>query len=505
MTISLSATPSFTIHPPVPAIDDSTPGAGTRQSTAQARSSPRVSPRDAEFIYNSQDASVMPATPRLVRDVGPGVVTPRVALDPDVPLQPVEGRFVYPEGDPRCHAALSFSAAARTVEMFEQALGEPVRWAFPRRQLTVVPDGGETWNAYYDRNAASVTFFHGRDPVTGQTVWSGDSGEVVTHETAHALLDALRPRYMQAWSVDALAFHEAFGDVLAMTASLLDDSAVERLLAQTRGDLRQPNLVAETGEAFGTAVNHASARDRTGGGYVRTALNRFRYQDPGDLPDSGSPNLLTSEPHSFARVWTGAMYDLLVDMVGRKQGEGMEARAALRSAGEEMLGLQARLFDFAPDANPTFASLGHALVEADMKLTNGRNADALQKVLEERRIFPQPRGAGRSRPGHLLGGEPEEPVPISVTLRGHGFAMFEGAVAQASWVPGADPGDPSTARAQVIEDLRRLVANGRIRYNEPGYRMQPPRDYFDSRGRPYLGYVDWRDGQMHVERLMIAS
>ena len=43
-------------------------------------------------------------------------------------------------------------------------------------------------------------------------VYAAASGEVCAHQTGHALLDALRPRYFGCFAPEVTAYHEAVGD-----------------------------------------------------------------------------------------------------------------------------------------------------------------------------------------------------------------------------------------------------------------------------------------------------
>src|SRR5437879_1450998 len=83
--------------------------------------------------------------------------------------------------------------------------------------LPVVLDDGVDLNAFYTRGGfgagPGLHFFHAN--VGGRTYFSGESPDVVCHEMGHAVLDALRPQLFNAQTIEAAAFHEAFGDMTA--------------------------------------------------------------------------------------------------------------------------------------------------------------------------------------------------------------------------------------------------------------------------------------------------
>jgi hypothetical protein len=57
---------------------------------------------------------------------------------------------------------------------------------------------------------------------------------------------------------------------------------------------------------------------------LRDANNAFRYRSPAALPAGASDDALSSEPHSFSRVFTGAFYDLLARLIARALRETPE-------------------------------------------------------------------------------------------------------------------------------------------------------------------------------------
>src|SRR5690606_11574372 len=127
----------------------------------------------------------------------------------------------------------------------------------------VSPETGEWPNAFYARQMKGIHFFDVKGTSTG------NSGEVVSHEAGHAILDAIRPNYLGGTGAETGAFHEAFGDVLAMLMTLGNDQAVDKIVAQTEGgDLStKRNALSDMGEDFGNQIG------RKGG--IRTSFNKF--------------------------------------------------------------------------------------------------------------------------------------------------------------------------------------------------------------------------------------
>ncbi|MHB2021452.1 MAG: hypothetical protein ACYCW6_31360, partial [Candidatus Xenobia bacterium] len=307
-------------------------------------------PQDVEVSYNPQDSTVMDAQPIIIHGVSEGPQTDKVKLK--AKLTPVNGQYVYDPTDAQYHGAVSFATVNHTIDVFSQALGHPIDWAF-RGKLGIKPDDGKMLNAYYQRFDKSLHFFHDTDKVSGQTVYSADSGEVVSHETGHAMLDGLRPAYMESWSPDPAAFHESFGDVMALMVALQDDRVLDRVVQQTGGDLSKPNIAANLGEQLGVAINDNAGKNVTGGNYTRTAINDFTWQDPSTLPDKGDATHLGSEAHSFSRLWTGAIYKVLTGMVNENLKAGQAPKDAIKNADTELLKLYANLFKTAPEGDFT--------------------------------------------------------------------------------------------------------------------------------------------------------
>ena len=117
--------------------------------------------------------------------------------------------------DYRFHAQNVYALVMKTLARFEFALGRRLGWSFHSHQLKIAPHGMVDANAFYSGGDEGLVFgyFAGQN---GKPVYTCLSHDIVVHETTHALLDCLRERYMYPSGPDQAAFHEGFGDVVAL-------------------------------------------------------------------------------------------------------------------------------------------------------------------------------------------------------------------------------------------------------------------------------------------------
>jgi hypothetical protein len=304
----------------------------------------------------------------------------------------------HPLGDPEFLFWQSREAALAAVATYEGLHGKKVtRWARSsnRRKLDLQPNAGTDLNAYYD--GQSLSFF---EYTTGsKTTWSGASTDVVSHEAGHALLDQARPDLWDSSYTETNAFHEAFGDCVAILTAF-EDSAT-RLLVRTK--IRRQNFVEATAEDLSDGVRRALGASHPAA-KPRHAHNTFKWALPSTLPASGPPNVLSSEVHSFARVFTGCFYDtilnILRDRIGASQAPtSTQLVAAVRTAGKLLLRAAAE----APLAVRFFQSVGRAMVLADQAANNGANRMAIHDAFQKHNVALG--SAAMLAPVAALGGE----------------------------------------------------------------------------------------------------
>ena len=285
------------------------------------------------------------------------------------------------ESNPQSHQQTVYAVAMMTIGNFERALGRRILWAdrmpgyefVPR--LRIYPHALRGANAFYSPEQKALLFGYfkvdSRDEVhaPGSTVFTCLSHDIVAHETTHALLDGLHRRFIEPTHPDSLAFHEAFADLVALFQHFTFPRVLRHQIAQTRGDLKQHNLLAELAQEFGRALgNH---------GALRSALR--------DKPD---PNVLAStmEPHERGAILVAAVFDAFTSIYSARASRimrlataesGVPPRGALADllvdeladeaakTADHFLGMCIRAVDYCPPAGVTFGNYLRVLITAD--------------------------------------------------------------------------------------------------------------------------------------------
>lgn len=301
------------------------------------------------------------------------VVTPtpdRPAAKMSFKVNPLPAPAIYATDTTDFVAWQAREGALRALITFEKIAGPLVGWTgkASKRKLNLYPDLGEDLNAYYDQD--SVSFFEFK--IGAKTVYSGASTDVVAHEVGHAILDALRPDLWNVNMMEVAAFHEGFGDCLAVMTAL-SDRATRIAMLKSNAKLAKSNFAEATAEQLSWAIgkhlgtSHNAAKPRR-------ALNKFKWAFPHSLPMDGNASVLINEIHSFGQLTSGCYYDLIGEIF--RAGPGGEARlwAACQKA-TKLLVLAAK----SALVKPRFLeAVGRAMILADRQ--QGTNADGSGKT-----------------------------------------------------------------------------------------------------------------------------
>src|SRR5262245_43225514 len=284
-------------------------------------------------------------------------------------------KAVFKPGTPEFLFWQCREAALTALSVWERIDGKITSWARSAnpKKLELRPNAGEDLNAYYD--GQSLSFF---EFTTGtKTTFSGASTDVVAHEAGHAVLDSLRPDLWDDLYIETGAFHEAFGDCVAILTALGDRVQRDKLRS-TVPNLDAENFLETTAEDLSDGVKrelgatHPAAKPRH-------ARNDFVWQLPSALPKVGPPDVLSSEIHSFARVFTGCFYDLIrLIYTSASTRSDAALRNAARTAGK-LLGAAARQ---APVMPRFFRSIGRTMVLVDQSMNKGANRQAIHDAFD---------------------------------------------------------------------------------------------------------------------------
>jgi len=322
------------------------------------------------------------------------VLVPIQVSAPDQAKQPLSFRIsgttpppkIYQPGTSNFRFYACAAALRRTANFWGPLVAPGTRWVVGSR-LPVNLDDGVDLNAFYTRggfgDGPGLHFFH--DNVNGRTFFSAESPDVACHEMGHAVLDAVRPQLFDATTIEAAAFHESFGDMTAILSALQVPSFRQKVFDESAGVLNRASRLSRLAEQLGFAIriHHPDAVEAD---CLRNAVNSFFYRDPQTLPPSAPATQLSSEPHSFSRVFTAAFLDVLAGIlkVIRNPVSVTDIVQATRDAGALLL---AGVAD-APVVPDYFSQVAaHMISAGDAAPFNGKYRDVLKSAFVRRGIL----------------------------------------------------------------------------------------------------------------------
>ena len=338
------------------------------------------------------------------------------------------------EGNPQFHQQFVYTVAMKTIRHFESALGRRVVWrprlVRPRasadgrsgkwrndhiQRLRIHPHALRDANAYYDPDKVALLFgyFAAADQFQGANypgglVFTCLSPDIVAHETTHAILDSIHPRYIEDTNPDVAAFHEGFADIVALLQRFTFRELVENRLYAAAGRLdRQGFILGELATQFGEALkgNRGALRNMIGamdskGRWQPLTPSPSDYASNVEAHDRGAV-LVATIFDAFQRIYNFRTRDLLriatngtgvlpegsisADLVGRLAGEAADIA-------EHLLHICIRALDYSPPNDITFGAYLRALITADLDIAPEDETGyrvALIEAFRARGIFPE--------------------------------------------------------------------------------------------------------------------
>jgi len=397
--------------------------------------------------------------------------------EPDPEGKPLTYRFATPAPPQGKAGTAGFrywtnvEALRRGADFWAKHIGTS-RWQTGAK-LQVLLDEGEDLNAYYDRNA--LNFFHGQGPKG--MVYSGESPDVACHEMGHAILDTIKPDLWNTGAQEVAAFHESFGDMSSILCALQLDDMRKTIIAETGGHLYRNSRLSRLAEQLGEAIR-ARYPDAADPDCLRNAVNSFSYRDPLQLPSRAPASHLSSEPHSFSRVFTGAFFEGLGGMgAAMAGGSGAVDEGQLLSISAQMAEILVNAIRRASVVPNFFAQVAAAMVAWSGQL-NAAYPGILKAVFVRRGILsfqtamqPQSAVMALGVSANVLPAPQEIGIPAEQYGVGESLLLVHAASQQRSFVASAaDPmfGELSshsaeTAARAFVDDL---FQNGRVRHEQ---------------------------------------
>lgn len=258
------------------------------------------------------------------------------------------GDFIEVPNTPAFDAVHTYCVVRQTLTLYQRAMGGtnlPWQWnsGSDVTPLQVYPHYGEGLNAFYSRSGRRLAFLHqtAKSPV----VYACRSLDIVAHETGHAILDALKPAWIQmANPPQTGGLHESFGDLTSIFLALAQYDQVEAIVAQTKSNLHNKTFLADLAEQFGLALGRPNG--------LRNADNNLKLSDVGN------------EVHAISQVFTGAVYDILADFFAYERKPFLRDDASvLQEVGQYVASLVLRAMMWAPDTAATFADVANRMLE----------------------------------------------------------------------------------------------------------------------------------------------
>jgi subtilisin family serine protease len=317
------------------------------------------------------------------------------------------------ESNPQFHQQMAYAVAMRTIDRFERALGRKALWARRRppitddgyvQKLRIYPHALREANAYYDPEKIALLFgyFPAADSsgsvVRGSVIFGVVSHDIVAHETTHALLDGLHPRYSERTNVDMAAFHEAFADIVALFQHFSMPESLTRQIRKAQGSTADiARRLGQLAQQFGQATGMHGALRRFVG---EVGASAPVLTDDMTEPHTRGAILVSAVFAAFLTIYQSRCADLIrlatngsgilpggeisVDLANRLASEASKTA-------EHVLNMCIRALDYCPPVNLEFGDYLRAIVTADRDLVRDDNRGyrvAFIDAFRERGIVP---------------------------------------------------------------------------------------------------------------------
>ena len=292
-------------------------------------------------------------------------------------------------GSQQFHQMNAWAILQHALDFYEDGwgLGRRIPWGFDGSRLIVVPHAGPGENAYYDRASKSLQFYyfdHGKE-----RIYTCLSTDIIHHEFGHAILDGIRPLFIEAVSPETAAFHEFVGDFTAILIALRNTPFRHQLIEATGGDISKESTLTSVAEQFGKAVQNKP--------YLRSARNKLTMSEVAG----------NQRPHYMSQVLTGAMFDIIIKLSKQylDRRDNATVPQAFWNTIQRMQFMALQPLDLLPPVDVTFKDYALAVLRAE-EISNPSDPDDYREMMLDvfikRGILDTAAGAALSNPHHVF-------------------------------------------------------------------------------------------------------
>ncbi|TNM61864.1 hypothetical protein [Aliirhizobium smilacinae] len=404
-------------------------------------------------------------------------------------------------------------ALRRGADFWAVALAPKADWHCGSRISVKLSNVLSCWNAEYNRQ--SLIFYRGQLK-PGIFLYTADSADILCHELGHAVLDTVQPPLWSLCDTEIAAFKEAFGDLSAILCALQVETIRVAILAAGAGEIFCNSRLSRIAEKFGSALYTLFPNDAEPD-CLRNAYNAFCYTPPSTLPSNGPSSILTAKPHSFSRIFTGAMLEILSGMLALHPAPTPNL---LRDATLDLRDIIIESVRSAPFVPQYYAALATEMVLA----AGSRNPayTAIFRGVFVRRLILAPNSPIEPPLVPLVEGQIDVAIrseerrssPRLISILISHYSIDQPIVVEApadpsesrarSGVPEGGAFSPLTAQEAARTFVERLFMEGLVEFGQPEDGDIPGDDGEEDRSPSRATHrLEHIDGQLHLKRIRV--
>jgi len=278
-------------------------------------------------------------------NIGPSddqINVPGFTIKPDQNGNFLEGKKkTYTDNE--LDAIHTYTIMRMVVNLYEGVLGYKINWNWNNQQnhnpLKAYISTFE--HCCYSRNNEAVLF--GAFYSASTKIVQCRSSDLVAHETAHAIVDSLKPKWYGS-TIETWGVIESFCDLTSFFLKLSQKDLVEFVINKTNNNLKQQNKLAQFGDGLE-------------GSGLRSAINDLTY------------DAALNDAYQYSNILTGAIYNATVNYYNSMESKCKTKSIELHEIGNHVMRLITEAILSSPKADVKIIDLAQIILNiAPMKM-----------------------------------------------------------------------------------------------------------------------------------------